>query len=165
MSVLKQKVYAYITHGDRLLIFSHLDFPEAGLQVPGGTMEEGEDPADAVMREAFEETGLTNLRLNAFLGEYNDALHESCEIQRRRFYHLICDDEPPERWQHFEMNPSDGSPAPIRFEFFWVPVSDGASTLEPWLTPMLPALRNRINLAKVRKPSQGSGIQGQQPES
>ncbi len=41
---LRHKVYAYITHGHRLLVFSHRDFPEAGIQVPGGTMEEGEDP-------------------------------------------------------------------------------------------------------------------------
>lgn len=140
MPPIKHKVYAYITHSDRRLIFSHPDFPEAGLQVPGGTMEAGEDPADAVMREAFEETGLRNLRLGTFLGQYDDTLTASGEIQRRRFYHLICDETPPERWQHFEMNPSDGSPAPIRFEFFWVPVADGASLLEPWLIQMLPEL-------------------------
>ena len=49
---LKQKVYAYITHANRLLVFRHVDEPDAGIQVPGGTMEEGEAPDEAVMREA-----------------------------------------------------------------------------------------------------------------
>lgn len=143
--LLKHKVYAYITHGDRLLVFSHLDFPEAGLQVPGGSMEKGEDPATAVMREAFEETGLHHLQIDRYLGEYDDVLPEFGQIHRRRFYHLICcGDSPPERWEHAEMNPSDGSPAPIRFEFFWIPVSDGVSMLESWLTPLFPALHHGL---------------------
>ena len=37
-----QKVYAYITRAEQLLVFSHVDFPEAGIQVPGGTLEPGD---------------------------------------------------------------------------------------------------------------------------
>jgi len=48
---LKRKVYAYITHANRLLVFLHVDVPDAGVQVPGGTVEEGEAPDEAVMRE------------------------------------------------------------------------------------------------------------------
>ena len=36
---------------------------ESGLQVPAGTAHAGEQPADAVLREAFEETGLVGLRI------------------------------------------------------------------------------------------------------
>lgn len=35
------KVYAYITHEERLLVFKHVDFPEVGIQVPGGTLDAG----------------------------------------------------------------------------------------------------------------------------
>ena len=63
------KVFAYITHGNQLLVFSHPDFPEAGIQVPAGTIEEGETAEAAVMREAFEETGLANLKRIRMLGE------------------------------------------------------------------------------------------------
>ena len=49
-----KKVYAYITRADRLLVFRHVDFPEAGVQVPGGTMDAGETPEGAVLREAAE---------------------------------------------------------------------------------------------------------------
>ena len=41
---IKRKVLAYITKGQEpnleLLVFEHKDFPEAGLQVPAGTIEE-----------------------------------------------------------------------------------------------------------------------------
>jgi 8-oxo-dGTP pyrophosphatase MutT (NUDIX family) len=63
------KVTAFITrdgaHGRELLVFTH---PDAGIQVPAGTMEHGETPEIAVLREAFEETGLTDLRIVADLG-------------------------------------------------------------------------------------------------
>jgi hypothetical protein len=46
------KVYAYIldifADGDRLLVFEHVDFPEAGIQMPGGRVEPGETLTAAV---------------------------------------------------------------------------------------------------------------------
>lgn len=142
--MLKHKVFAYITHNHRLLVFSHPDFPDAGIQVPAGTLEVGEDPAAGVMREALEETGLRALRFDAFLGEYDHEFAEFGHVHRRRFYHLICDETPPERWQHFEMHPSDGSPAPIRFEFFWVQLPDYVPDLTPGHGKMLPQLAARL---------------------
>ncbi|MGC9350294.1 MAG: NUDIX hydrolase [Anaerolineae bacterium] len=136
----QRKAYAYITHEGRLLVFRHTDFPEAGIQVPGGTVEPGEDPAQAVMREACEETGLTELRLVAFLGEAHKPGELPGPDHRRYFYHLICGGTPPERWVHYEMNPSDGSPAPIEFEFFWVTLPDDVPVLSGALDEMLPAL-------------------------
>ncbi len=147
--MIKHKVLAYITHHHRLLVFSHPDFPDAGIQVPAGTLEAGEHPAVGVMREAFEETGLQALRLDAFLGEYDHEFPEFGHVHRRRFYHLICEEMPPERWQHCEMHPSDGSPAPIRFEFFWAQLPDGTSPcnvpdLAPGHEKMLPQLLARL---------------------
>ena len=63
------KVIAYITDGDRLLVFRHTDFPEAGIQVPAGTVEEGEALDLAVLREAEEETGLAGLEIRSYLGQ------------------------------------------------------------------------------------------------
>ena len=54
-------MYAYITRAEQLLVFKQVDFPEAGIQIPGGTIESGELPEDPVLREAFEETGLKRL--------------------------------------------------------------------------------------------------------
>jgi 8-oxo-dGTP pyrophosphatase MutT (NUDIX family) len=69
MLVHKQKVFAYITHGNRLLVFVQpATLEESGVQVTGGTMEPDEVPEQAVMREAYEETGLDRLRPVRYLG-------------------------------------------------------------------------------------------------
>ncbi|MBN1250219.1 MAG: NUDIX domain-containing protein [Anaerolineae bacterium] len=146
MSSVKRKVYAYITHGERLLIFGHPDSPEAGLQVPGGTVEAGEEPADAVMREAAEETGLTGLRLGGRLGETCYWVPELGQWHQRTFFHLICMGRPPERWYHAETVPSDGSPGPIRFAFTWVALPDGVPELSGGLDQMLPELVAALKL-------------------
>ncbi|HEU4424576.1 MAG TPA: NUDIX domain-containing protein, partial [Pilimelia sp.] len=66
----RQKVVAYIVRDGRLLVFVHADdqhFDQSGLQVPAGTVRDGEPPKDAVLREAFEETSLAGLRVERYL--------------------------------------------------------------------------------------------------
>lgn len=122
----KAKVFAYITHRHRLLIFRHPAYPEAGIQVPAGTIKGDELPEEAVLREACEETGLTDLTLSAFLGEQMRDMADfgRDEIHHRRFYHLLCEGSPPETWTHEEPDPSDGEPDPLIFAFFWVSLPD-----------------------------------------
>ena len=121
-----QKVVAYIVHAGRLLVFAHADDPDrdqSGLQVPAGTVRDGEAPAQAVLREALEETGLPGLRIVRYLGAgeydvrpYADAVHV------RHHFHLGLDaDDVPERWIAEERGDGDGEP--IRFELFWIPLA------------------------------------------
>jgi len=116
----KQKVFAYITHGDRLLVFRHTRFPRAGIQVPGGTLDPGEDPAAGVLREATEETGLRKLEIVRLLGEKDVSFPSG--MQHWRFYHLLHTGELHERWIWHEDHPSGGG-APIEFELYWVRIS------------------------------------------
>ena len=53
MKPVKHKVFAYITYHHRLLVFSHPFAPEAGIQVPAGTIKADEPPEAAVLREAL----------------------------------------------------------------------------------------------------------------
>ena len=135
---------AYITHGHRLLVFSHLDFPEAGIQVPGGAVKQGEEPDEAVTREAFEETGLSGLRLQALLGDHRFSPPRWDEIHHRFFYHLTYQGCPPVRWRHDERDPADGSPGPITFEFFWVRLPDEVPALSGEQDAMLPELLDSL---------------------
>jgi len=146
MPILKRKVFAYITHNKRLLLLSHPDSPKAGLQVPAGTLKDGERPEDGAMREVVEETGLTHLTLISFLGEVERDMSDFGldEIHHRYFYHLRCEGDPPDTWRHFELDPSDGSPAPIAFEFFWAELPDGIPELIAGHGDMLPALCDQI---------------------
>jgi 8-oxo-dGTP diphosphatase len=126
-----EKVVAYITNQGRLLVFRHTQYPEAGIQVPGGTVEAGEALEEAVLREAHEETGLNGLKVLAYLGAQDHDLspYGHDEIQQRHFFHLTLDGDAPETWLHCEMTPSDGSPAPIEFEFFWTRLPDEVPAL------------------------------------
>lgn len=138
-----ERVCAYITQGDRLLVFSHPHHPEAGIQAPGGTIEAGEAPLAAVLREAHEETGLTDLTVRSYLGvrEYDLRPYGRNGIERRHFFHLDFCGQAPATWRHFEMQPSDGSEAPIEFEFFWVRLPDDVPELIAGQGDLLASIR------------------------
>lgn len=127
---IKHKVLAYITHGERLLVFSHPHSLEAGIQIPAGTVGPDEDPDRAVLREAAEETGLQSLVLERFLGEQHRDMSEfgRQEVHHRRFYQVRCDGVPPDTWRHFERHSLDGT-EPIAFDFFWLPLDRGVPPL------------------------------------
>ena len=143
----RNKVYAYIIRGEHLLVFHHVDFPEAGIQIPGGTVEEGEDPALAVLREAFEETGLESLQKVSYLGSDEWVMSKNNDEEMHYFrysYHLICEQPVPDSWLHDELYPSDGSPAPLTFEFYWLPVAEAASSLHPYYAASLDRLFDNL---------------------
>ena len=114
-----KKVVAYITHQDKLLVFTHRDFPHVGVQVPAGTVENPDDLENEVLREALEETGLTNLRVVKYLGSNEfDARIFRPEMHERHFFHLEASGDLPKEWLHFENHPTGGG-APIAYNFFW----------------------------------------------
>jgi ADP-ribose pyrophosphatase YjhB (NUDIX family) len=148
MNPLIHKVFAYITNRKRLLVFRHTDFPEAGIQVPAGTVITNEELAAAVLREAQEETGLLDLTINAYLGEQIRDMNDvgKNEIHHRHFYHMLCGGEPPDEWQHDENNPSDGSAAPIHFDFYWAEIPDHIPELICDHGIMLPILESQMRM-------------------
>ena len=129
--ITRHKVFAYITYGERLLLLSHPFAPEAGIQVPAGTVETNEDWETAVLREATEETGLNGLEIVGHLGDAEHHWPGREEIALRHFYHLRCPEQPPERWWHGELHPSEGETEPIPFEFFWVQLPHEVPVLAP----------------------------------
>jgi 8-oxo-dGTP pyrophosphatase MutT (NUDIX family) len=118
-----RKVLAYVTRGNDLLVFEHRDYPEVGIQVPAGTVRAGEGLEDAVLREVFEETGLGNVRIVAYLGSFDyDMAQIRDEIQERHVYHLEVEGSAPTRWQHFETH--DGQGTPTAFDCYWMNLDD-----------------------------------------
>lgn len=124
----KGKVYVYITQGTKLLVMEHPFSPEAGLQVPGGTIEPDEAPEHAAIREAEEETGLSGFKLIRLLGEQVRDMrdYKKNEWQHRYFFHLIYDQPTPDQWRHFEPDPSesDGKEKDITLDFYWVDLNE-----------------------------------------
>ncbi len=121
-----KKVICYITRGDKLLVFRHVDYSyeQVGIQVPAGTVRDGEDSQQAALREAIEETGLKEFSSIRFLGALDyDMTPHRFEIHERSFFHLTFDDDTPERWASREDH--DGLDPPTRFECFWIDLSYG----------------------------------------
>ena len=150
----KNKAFAYITNRNRLLVFIHPFAPEAGIQVPAGTVKANELPEEAVSRsrEAFEETGLSDLIVDGFLGEYERDMSDfgKDEIHHRYFYHLRCEGNPPDNWRHEERDSfDDPKPIPIMFEFFWAPLSEGVPSLIADHGEMIPQLLKKLSLGST----------------
>lgn len=122
----KRKVLAYITQGDRLLVFRQPDYPTWGIQVPGGSIEPGEDYDFAVLREVFEETGLKDVAIVSYLGSLFTARPE--HMRELHCYHLTVTQPTRDQWRHYEMH-STSRVGPIAFDFFWVPVQNPGITL------------------------------------
>jgi len=129
----KQKALAYITRKasdgtHQLLVHVHRDFPEAGIQVPAGTIEPDETPEEGCLREALEESGLKKLRIVEKLGHREvKAWWDSGKIHSRHFFHVLCDDTMPDAWSHTVT--SGTADKDLVFNYFWVPL-DGESNLE-----------------------------------
>lgn len=100
----KKKVYAYITREKegimQLLVHTHRDIPEAGVQVPGGTVDEGETLEEAVLREVLEEAGLRDLFIERFVGDYMTYVKEKQEYQKRHFFHMTLLQNINDSWDH-----------------------------------------------------------------
>lgn len=118
---IKQKSLAYITFKEELLVFRQPDFPEAGIQVPKGTIEDGDTPLETIIREIEEETGIHYTDSPEYLGETETIVHSgnATYIEHRHFFHCPLKIKPKERWNHYEYH-AKGKETPILFSFFWV---------------------------------------------
>lgn len=117
------KVVSYVIADGKVLAFRHRENPEAGRQVPAGTVAPGEEIEAAALREAVEETGQAALEIVAKVGEADFVYDRPgrgerprrFELHHRHFYLLRPTAMLPERWSHF----ADHS----WFEFEWMDVS------------------------------------------
>ena len=81
MNEVVQKVTAFIIRErgsiKEVLVFKH---PTAGIQIPAGTVEKGEDIETAVIRETYEETGLQFVEIENYLGCFENELENNQRI-------------------------------------------------------------------------------------
>ncbi len=115
------KVVLYVTHGDRVLVFTEPAYPHIKLQVPGGTVEVDEDVALAARRELAEETGLENIASMTLLETRDYEFQHNGKPHRhvRHHFHITLAGTPRERWSHWETSSSLGL-GPIEFALFWM---------------------------------------------
>lgn len=141
------KVLIYATWRKHLLVFDEPDFPDVDLQVPGGTMEPGESPEAAALREFVEETGLappaTFMPLATQDYRFTKDGRQICH--RRHYFHAPLAGEQRQTWLHLEMTPDSGGP-PIRFRFFWLSQSEAGNRLGYGMQDGLGLLQTSLRL-------------------
>lgn len=112
----REKVFAYITRRpEELLVFAHTEeYPDAGIQVPAGGVEAGEDPADAVIRETYEESGL---RLGAAFHLASFEWLDQGPSRIGHFYWLQAPLETADHWEHRVSAGDDDAGMIFRYSF------------------------------------------------
>ena len=128
----KTKVIAYIVRDikgyNEVLVFDHEEqYPDAGTQVVGGTVEEKEAFLPALIREVFEESGLS-LSESDFrkLGETTYNRKDRPEVNFRHYF-LCKKNDLPETWDHTVE--SDGEDNGMIFTFFWLSFDEAKKRL------------------------------------
>jgi 8-oxo-dGTP pyrophosphatase MutT (NUDIX family) len=123
-----RKATAVVTRGAgggrELLVFEHA---RTGLQLPAGTVEEGESFEAAAVRELAEETGLTEVILHGELG-YLDEISEGGNPFHRHLFHFEPQGGVQERWPY----PCDCGD---EITLFWLPFDTARldHRQQPWL--------------------------------
>ncbi|WP_234447096.1 NUDIX hydrolase [Virgibacillus salexigens] len=125
MNILKpiQKAYGYVTRvkegKPQVLVFQH-PIAEAGIQIPKGTVKEGEDTFNAVIREIKEETGLDNFEVEDLIAE--DFWENDDGTIHNRFFYKIKATEVKDEWDY---QPTGGGEEDgLIFRFFWISSKD-----------------------------------------
>ncbi|KJZ18684.1 NUDIX hydrolase [Loktanella sp. S4079] len=138
------KALIYATNARGLLVFCEPDFPDVPFQVPGGTIEPGETPINAAIREFREETGLHGYNIPVPLGVDKHVYTHMAQqhVVTRYFFHMQMPDDLPVTWDHIEQTPHNGH-EPILFRFSWQLLSQAQNTLGLGMNAALPRLPKR----------------------
>ena len=113
----RQKSFSYVIRasqtGPELLVFDSLEEP--GLEVPKGSVQPGETPAQAADREILEESGLTGLTLIRELGV------TLWQDEEQHFFLFRADMPWPDRFEHV-VTGQDGDRG-MRYQYHWIAVT------------------------------------------
>ncbi|TFE01326.1 MULTISPECIES: NUDIX domain-containing protein [Jeotgalibacillus] len=127
--IVTRKVLAYITRErngqTELLVFSQQD-PSAGLQVPGGGVEDDELLIDALYREVEEESGLKRdeLQLQGKLHKQMYYSEDRSKYYERNFFHLSLTRPADDEWDY--VVDGDGEDGGMKFHFEWRPLHEAS---------------------------------------
>lgn len=100
-----------------LLLFTHVDSPDAPIQIPGGSIDPGEDPFVAALRELKEEAGVGPIPRIRPLGVSEDASISNTDVVLRRHCYLLDGTGLPNHWVHIVTGA--GQDNALRFEYRW----------------------------------------------
>ena len=119
-----EKACACVVRREHLLLFEH---PTAGVQIPKGGIERGEQPIDAAVRELREESGLSLAAKPSYVSTLEFERPPKRRFhggqvtwQRWMLFRFDTDEALPERWSHAATGGPDEDG--LIFKFFWHPL-------------------------------------------
>ncbi len=141
------KAYGYVVARGQLLVFREPEFPEVGIQVPGGTLEPGETPEIGVVRELTEELGRTDFDVRDLVATQRFAFDKdgTRHVHDRHYFHVEPQTAWPAAWTHADETPDLGGP-PVHMEFFWIGLTDPSVSLFAGHGEALPKLRRLVGV-------------------
>lgn len=114
-----RKAYGYVTRVKeekvQVLVFQH-PIAEAGIQIPKGTVEDQEDPYDAVIREIKEETGLKEFKVASLIAK--DFWENDDGTIHERYFYKINVKNVEDEWTYHPTG--GGSEDGLIFRYFWI---------------------------------------------
>ena len=132
-----------------LLVYCEPDHPEAGIQIPGGTVDEGEELISALKREMFEECG-RDFALEWHHVESYEFTHPiTGKTQIENIFTALLKEQSPDEWEHLVTG--GGEDDGIRFAYSWLSVYAASEKLWPWMSAPLENVLKKLENAVRNK--------------
>ena len=139
------KACACVISEGHLLVFKH---PFAGVQLPKGTIEQGELPEEAVLRELEEESGIntgrviTKIKESVYIMKGYEVDSKADQKQIWHLYHIASSSCPPDTWVHR----ATGSVAEegLLFSYFWHHLDEDASYIGGIYSDVVASIRRHF---------------------
>ncbi|KAA3605249.1 MAG: NUDIX domain-containing protein [Calditrichaeota bacterium] len=125
-----------------ILAFKH---PIAGNQIPKGTVEPNEEIEKATLRELKEESGISEARIENFIGKFDRVVENEDGNLEHHEWHLFdvrAENNLPKNWNHNAEGSSEENG--LVFHFFWQELSVDYKNYHEYFLKVLELVENYL---------------------